>query len=338
MLSHMEYDWNNFNEESEAERIKKRNTRILLVAILLFVLAAIALFVTFINRVPANVSSGVEEASASVIETTQQPIVSEESTKSGEGLTVAFLDVGQGDSIFLQSPSGKTMLVDGGEQSAFDTISAYLDAHDVIGLDVVVASHLHSDHIGGLIQVIDVYPVGAFYYPPFDAESETYYSLLDALNESETTVYSPLASKDTFIDWDDEVTVRILSPYQTIYSDFNDTSYILNVTYGDTSVLLAGDATELSETLALKALPNEYFQANVLKVGHHGSNTSTSFKFLDAVDPDIAIISCGVDNEYGHPHEELLLRLQAYGIQVYRTDLDGTITLLLDGANVKVIQ
>ncbi len=338
MLSHMEYDWNNFNEESETERIKKRNTRILLVAILLFVLAAIALFVTFINRVPANVSSGVEEASASVIETTQQPIVSEESTKSGEGLMVAFLDVGQGDSIFLQSPSGKTMLVDGGEQSAFDTISAYLDAHDVIGLDVVVASHLHSDHIGGLIQVIDVYPVGAFYYPPFDAESETYYNLLDALNESETTVYSPLASKDAFIDWDDEVTVRILSPYQTIYSDFNDTSYILNVTYGDTSVLLAGDATELSETLALKALPNEYFQANVLKVGHHGSNTSTSFKFLDAVDPDIAIISCGVDNEYGHPHEELLLRLQAYGIQVYRTDLDGTITLLLDGANVKVIQ
>ncbi len=338
MIAHMEYDWNRFNKESEAERIKKRNNRILLIAILLFALTAVALFVIFINRVPPDVSSGVAETAASVVETAQQPTLTAEQTEIDGGLTVAFLDVGQGDSIFLQSPSGKTMLVDGGEKSAFDTVSAYLDAHDVIGLDVVVASHLHSDHIGGLIQVVDVYPVGAFYYPPFDADSETYYDLLDALNESEAAVYSPLASKNAFIDWDDDVTVRILSPYQTIYKDFNDTSYILNVTYGDTSVLLAGDATELAETLALKALPNEYFQANVLKVGHHGSNTSTSFRFLDAVDPDIAIISCGLDNAYGHPHEELLLRLQAYGIQVYRTDMDGTITLLLDGINAKVIQ
>jgi competence protein ComEC len=338
MIANMEDDWNKFNEESEPERVKKRNKRILLVAILLFVLAAIALFFTFINRVPADVSSGIEESTASVIEATQQPDEPAEATEFGEGLTVAFLDVGQGDSIFLQSPSGKTMLVDGGEQSAFDTVSAYLDAHDVIGLDVVVASHLHSDHIGGLIQVIDVYPVGAFYYPPFDAESEVYYDLLDALSESEAAVYSPLTSANSFIDWDEEVSVRILSPYEMVYSDFNDTSYILSITYGETSVLLTGDATELAEKLALKALPNEYFRADVLKVGHHGSNTSTSFAFLDAVDPDVAVISCGLDNAYGHPSDKLLLRLQAYGVQVYRTDLDGTVTLLLDGTNVKVIQ
>lgn len=334
----MEYDWNNLNEETEPERKQKRNRRILLVAVLLFLLAAAALLVTVLKRVPADASSKIANATASVAETIPQSTAPEESPIPGEYLTVAFLDVGQGDSIFLQAPSGKTMLVDGGEQSAFDTVSAYLDAHGVIGLDVVVASHLHSDHIGGLIQIVDVYPVGAFYYPPFYAESETYYDLLDALNESQAAVYSPLASANSFIGWDSDVTVRILSPYDTVYNDFNDTSYMLNVTYGDTSVLLAGDATEIAEKLALKALPNEYFKANVLKVGHHGSDTSTSLQFLYAVDPDVAVISCGANNEYGHPDEEVLSRLESYGIQVYRTDLDGTITLLLDGTNVKVIQ
>ncbi len=338
MIVRMDYDWNRLSEENEPEQRKKRNNRILLVAILLFVLAAAALCITLFKGASASDASDAAETARPTAETTQQAPAAAEQTDAGEGLTVAFLDVGQGDSIFLESPSGKTMLVDGGPQSAFETVSAYLDARNVVGLDVVVASHLHADHIGGLIQIIDVYPVGAFYYPPFDAESETYFDLLDALSESETAVYSPLAAANSFIDWDDDVTVRILSPYDTVYDDFNDTSYILNVTYKDTSVLLTGDATALAETLALKALPNEYFRADVLKVGHHGSDGSTSLKFLDAVDPSVAVISCGLDNEYGHPDEDLLSRLESRGIAVYRTDLDGTVTLLLDGTNVKVIQ
>lgn len=338
MIAHMEYNWNSFNEENEPEHRIKRRKRVLLVAVLLFMLAAAALLITLLKSASTGAAVGEAATAAPAAETAAQTAVPTEQTETAEGLTVAFLDVGQGDSIFLRSPSGKTMLVDGGPESAFDTVSAYLDAQGVAGLDVVVASHLHADHIGGLIRIVDVYPVGAFYYPPFDADSETYFELLDALNESQAAVYSPLASADSFIDWDDEVTVRILSPYETVYSDFNDTSYILNITYGNTSVLLAGDATEVAEKLALKALPNQYFQADVLKVGHHGSSDSTSVKFLSAVSPSIAVISCGLDNEYGHPDEELLSRLESYGIQIYRTDLDGTVTLLLDGTNVKVIQ
>jgi len=341
MIPHMEYQWNRYDEESESERTRKRNGRILLVAILLFALAAAALFVTFLKSASVVAAADAAVTAAPTADVAGQAAVSAESSslpETAEGLTVAFLDVGQGDCIFLQSPSGKTMLIDGGPESAYETVSAYLDAQNVVGLDVVVASHLHADHIGGLIQIVDVYPIGSFYYPPFDAESETYYELLDALNESEAAVCSPLASANSFIDWDDEVTVRILSPYDTVYSDFNDTSYILNVTYGDTSVLLTGDATALAEKLALKALPDSYFRADVLKVGHHGSSAATSPEFLSAVDPSIAVISCGIDNDYGHPHKELLERLESRGITVYRTDLDGTVTLLLDGTNVKVIQ
>ncbi len=262
-------------------------------------------------------------------------------TDDTDGLLVIFLDVGQGDAIFLRSPSGKTMLIDGGPEGAFPVLQDYLDSHGVIGLDAVVASHLHADHIGGLIRLIDVYPVVQFYDPPFDAESETYYDLLDALNENNVPVLSPLASANSFIEWDDEVEIRILSPYGIDYGkidDFNDTSYILRVTYQNTSVLLAGDATQVAEKLALKALPDSYFKADVLKVGHHGSNDATSEIFLDAVDPAFAVISCGEDNQYGHPDEELLSRLIKRNITIYRTDEDGSVTLLLDGINVKVIQ
>ena len=205
-------------------------------------------------------------------------------------------------------------------------------------MDVVVASHLHADHIGGLIQVVDTYPVGDFYYPPFDATSETYFNLLDALNESEATQHRPLAGVDTMIPWDSAIEVRILSPYETVYDDFNDTSYIIRVRYGNTAVLLTGDATELAEKLALKAQPDQYFRADVLKIAHHGSSDATFEAFLDAVSPAIAVISCGKDNDYGHPHDALLDRLSERGITIYRTDENGTVTLLLDGTSVTVLK
>jgi len=340
MMLSMEHDSNWFAQEDVAERLHRRKSRIFLIAALLVALSVILTVLLLARRASVGAEPSLAEATASPAIVIPASPVSQSiaGADAGDGLMIAFLDVGQGDSIFLQSPSGKTMLVDGGPESAFETVSGYLDAHGVVGLDVVVASHLHADHIGGLIQIVDVYPISAFYDPPFDAESETYFELLDALDENGVTVSSPLASANSMIDWDDDVAVRILSPYDTVYSDFNDTSYLLNVTYGNTSVLLAGDATEVAEKLALKALPNAYFHADVLKVGHHGSSDSTSEKFLAAVDPTIAIISCGLNNEYGHPDKELLDRLEARGITVYRTDRDGTITLLLDGTNVKVIQ
>ena len=339
----MDQSFNWKQTESPEERSTKRRARATLATVLL--LALVILTVAFLLLQKAFLAQAATAASAvpSATATAELPAEATHSA-AGEipavdaGLLVSFLDVGQGDSIFLRSPSGKTMLVDGGPSDAFPTIDNYLSSLGVIGLDVVVASHLHADHIGGLISVVDTYPIGDFYYPPFDAQSETYFSLLDALKESQAKVHQPYAGKNTLIPWDDAVEVRILAPYETIYDDFNDTSYIIRVSYGNTAVLLTGDTTELGEKLALKAQSDQYFKADVLKVAHHGSRDGTFEKFLDAVSPAIAIISVGKGNDYGHPNQELLDRLSERGITVYRTDEDGTVSLLLDGTSVTVLK
>ena len=305
-----------------------------LAAVLLLLTVFLTVYSALENAAyPALTPSPAPSAAASAAGSPDAP-----NAADGDGLLVAFLSVGQGDCIFLRSPSGKTMLVDAGPAGSFDTISNFLDAQGVIGLDVVVASHLHADHIGSMPEVLDVYPVGTFYYPPYDVESNIYYDLLDALERNHVAASSPVASATSLIPWDEAISVRILSPYDVIYDDYNDTSYILSISYGDTAVLLTGDAGETAEKLALKALPNHYFRANVLKVGHHGSRTSTSEKFLAAVDPSIALISLGADNEYGYPKDVILKRLAARNITVYRTDTDGTVLVLLDGVSARVLE
>ena len=334
----MEQDFNDFrdlNEPSPEERARKKKNRLALILALVFALViAFAALMFYHGSELQPADAATISAPDLVVSRTPAPTPS----PAPVGLLLSFLDVGQGDCAFLQSPSGKTMLIDGGPEGAFNEIDRFLTARGIAGLDVVIASHLHADHIGGLIQVVDTYAIGNFYYPPFDAESETYFDLLDALKESQAVVASPLAGVDTRIPWDDAVEVRVLAPYETIYSDFNDTSYILRISYGSTAVLFTGDATALSEKLAMKAQQDSCFAANVLKVGHHGAFDSTSEAFLGAVHPSVAVISVGKNNEYGLPDQELLDRLRARGIIVYRTDESGTITLLLDGTNVNVIE
>jgi len=347
-------DWN-WNESVE-ERAQKRKERITIATLITLLLAVLAILFTLLHQQlavetaeaitlsPSSLSTIApttaqpEETNTANSPSTEPAVASGQMPPTEAGLLVSFLDVGQGDSIFLRSPSGKTMLVDGGPDGSFPIIDSYLIKLGVVGLDVVVASHLHADHIGGLIPVVDTYPVGDIYFPPFDAESETYFSFRDAVKESQATAYRPYAGVDTLIPWDGAVEVRILSPYETIYDDFNDTSYIIRISYGNTAVLLTGDATELAEKLALKAQPNQYFRADVLKIAHHGSSDATFEAFLDAVSPAIAVISLGKNNDYGHPHDSLMDRLQERGITVYRTDEEGTVTLLLDGTRVTVIE
>ena len=343
-----DWGWN----ESPEERAQKRKERITIASLITLLVAVLTILFTLLHQQVSGILIDASEISPSSLSTNTPSSAQSESAIEPDvtaapasqlppveaGLLVSFLDVGQGDSIFLRSPSGKTMLVDGGPDGSFPAIDAYLTSLGVVGLDILVASHLHADHIGGLIQVVDTYPIGDIYFPPFDATSETYFQFMDAVNESQASVHRPYAEVDTMIPWDDAVEVRILSPYETIYDDFNDTSYIIRISYGNTAVLLTGDATELAEKLALKAQPNQYFRADVLKVAHHGSRDATFEKFLDAVSPAIAVISLGKNNDYGHPHDSLMDRLLERGITVYRTDEDGTVTLLLDGTSVTVIE
>ena len=264
--------------------------------------------------------------------TTPQPAL-----PSGKTLDIYVLDVGQGDSIFLSSPSGKTMLVDASERGMYERIDTFLQNRAVKQLDIVVGTHPHADHIGGMEQVVTNYRIGAYYMPDAQNQTKMFERLLDALDEHNINVKQAVGGKNATIAWDEDVTVRILSPLPDVkYDNLNDYSVILHIQYGDTSVLLTGDAEAYAEKAALKTLPASYFRSTVLKVGHHGSSTSSSGAFLDAVSPSIAVISLGKDNDYGHPHKEPMDALESRDIPVYRTDLQGTVHITLDGKGYAV--
>lgn len=256
---------------------------------------------------------------------------------SGKTLDIYVLDIGQGDSIFLRSPSGKTMLVDAGESYMYEDVDDFLQQQAVKKLDVVVGTHPHADHIGAMEQIIAHYKIGAYYMPDAQNQTRMFEKLLDALTEHNINVKQAVGGKTSTIGWDDAVEVRILSPLPDVeYDDLNDSSVILHVQYGNTSILLTGDAESFAEKAALKALPENYFRSTVLKVGHHGSSSSSSGAFLDAVDPSIAVVSLGKDNDYGHPHKEVVAALEARDIPLYRTDTQGTIHITLDGEGYAV--
>ena len=230
------------------------------------------------------------------------------------------------------------MLVDAGPSGSFPRIRSLLTALGITKIDTVVCSHMHEDHIGSMAEIVRHYEIGNFYISPFDTQNSIYADLIDALNEENVAATPVYASLDRLLVWDEDVEVRALSPFEVHYDDYNDTSILLHVQYGTTAALLAGDATELSERIAIKAFPDHYLRANVLKVGHHGSKTSTSNRFLSAVKPELAVVSVGAENGYGLPDESVLQRLLDAGARVLRTDKDGTVRIALDGTRVWVVE
>lgn len=247
-------------------------------------------------------------------------------------LRVYVLDVGQGDCIFAISPSGKTMLVDTSTGDMYARIDEFLQGHAVEKLDVVVATHPHADHIGAMDKVITNYEVGKFYMPDAESTTKTFERMLDALEEKEVPVYQAKAGVGALIEWDEAIEVRILSPVDgESFKDLNDASVVLRLRYDETSILLTGDAEETSEKIMLREFPPSYLKATVLKVGHHGSSSSTSAAFFAAVAPEVAVISLGEDNSYGHPHAEPMELFEDNGVEVFRTDQHGTVHIILDG-------
>ena len=243
------------------------------------------------------------------------------------------LDVGQGDCVFLQSPDGCTMLVDAGPAGSFPAVSETLAQYGVAQLDVVVATHPHADHIGAMADVLNVYTVGMFCTV---AETLSVAELQNALRENGCTV-SVVSAFET-IPWSGSCTVTVLNPIPSYDApeDPNDASAVIRVQYGDTAVLLTGDAGEEAERRMLDTFPRSMLRADVLKLGHHGSRYSTGYSFFLAVSPDYAAVSCGKDNEYGHPHADTLSLLYVTHTALYRTDEDGTVTFRLNGADVSV--
>lgn len=250
--------------------------------------------------------------------------------KSGQ-LVVCFIDCGQGDAILIKTPEGEYMLVDGGKPEEGENISEFLRNQGVKQLAVIVGTHPHSDHIGGLAKIINNFLVEKVYLPRVTHNTTAFEAMLKAIKGKNLKIST--ARKGVEIPLEG-VQARFIAPVGENYEELNNYSAVIKIDYGDVSFVLTGDAEEFSEKEML--VSGEKLKADVLKVGHHGSSSSTSSAFLKAVAPQYAVIMCGADNDYGHPHRETLAALDNVGVKVYRTDLDGTIIMKSDGHNINI--
>jgi competence protein ComEC len=252
-----------------------------------------------------------------------------ESQAAATPLDVHFLDVGQADSIFIKTHEGKTMLIDGGNTADGDFVTSYIKDQGITKLDIIIGTHPHEDHIGGLDKVIRLLNVEKIYMPKVMHTSQAFEDVLDAIGTKGLKVTTPVVG-DTF-DLG-SIKCTIVAPNSEKYDDFNNYSIVLKMEYGQTSFLFTGDAETVSEQ---EMLTGKYdLKADVLKVGHHGSTSSTSLAFLKAVSPKYAVISAGKDNQYGHPDSIILNRLKTFGTEIYRTDESGTIIAISDGKSI----
>jgi len=256
----------------------------------------------------------------------------DEKRPASRQLIVHFIDVGQGDCILVQFPNGKVMLIDAGDDQNAPFIVDYLREHRIRVIDYLVATHPHADHIGGLDEVIEAFDIGKVYMPRVTHTTRSFQEVLLSLQRKELAVTA--AEKGVLIVKDRGVEARVLAPGASSYEDLNDYSAVIRVVYGSTAFLFTGDAGKTSEQQMIES--GSDLRADVLKVAHHGSSDATTEAFLQRVSPKYAVISVGRNNDYGHPHRETLDALSRNGIQVYRTDIDGTIVFSSDGEQLAV--
>jgi competence protein ComEC len=242
---------------------------------------------------------------------------------------VHFIDVGQGESILAQSPEGKTALIDGGYGGS-GTL-AYLQSHGIARIDVMIASHPHADHIGGLVDVLRAMHVGEVWTSGASHGTGVFERFLDAIADAKVP-YREAARGDSISCGSLIFAVLRSDPHAR---DLNDTSLALRLQVGEVSFLFTGDAERPSEQAMLREVASE-LPSTVLKVGHHGSYTSSSPEFLAVVQPEVAVYSAGAHNSYGHPHASTIRNLQRVGAQIYGTDKNGAVVIATDGATYTI--
>ena len=293
------------------------------------------------STTPFETSPLIEETTASTTETTTtiattttttvsttaEPVV--DSTAFSDDMKVHFIDVEQGDSTFIELPNGEAMLIDAGETDQADKVVTYIYTQGYDTLDYVVATHAHSDHIGGLPDVLSSFNIENFYMTSAVATTSIYEDMLNAVDESGAVVHDVMAGDVIYNEAN--LLIEVVAPKVIDSEEQNNNSIVVKVTYGDDKFLFTGDAEKSEEDGIWTNI-----KCDVLKVGHHGSDSSSSSNFLKKVEPSYAVISCGLHNSYGHPTDDVLKRLYDRNIDVYRTDLQGTIVFTSDGSNISV--
>lgn len=252
--------------------------------------------------------------------------------ESDRSLTVAFLNVGQGDSILIDTPNNQQILIDGGpNRQVLAEISKVMPFYDR-SIDVVIATHPDSDHIGGLPEVLERYDVDFFIEPGAESTNAVSKELEKIVEEKK--IKKVLARRGMKLVISDNAYLLILFPDRDVSRmDTNDASIVAKLVYGNTSFLFTGDSPQKIEKYLI-SIDSEGLDVDVLKAGHHGSKTSSSESFIGYTSPDYAIISAGKNNRYGHPHQEAIDILEKFGVKILRTDLLGSIILKSDGENI----
>jgi len=271
----------------------------------------------------------VKEAEEKAQEEEDRQRQEEEANAKVEGeLKVHFLDVGQGDSALIVA-GNNAMLIDAGDRGYGSGIVSYLKNQGVKKLDYLILTHPHADHIGGAVEVINAFEIDKIIMSKVSHTTQTFENLLVAIDKKGMKITTPNPGDEYELD---SARFKILAPNSSSYKSLNDYSVVARINFGNTAFLFTGDAESTSESQMVSS--GHDLKSDVLKVGHHGSDTSTTGSFLKSVEPKFAVISVGKGNKYGHPKQGVLERLNSHGVKVYRTDEAGTIIATSDGTNI----
>ncbi|MHB1483258.1 MAG: ComEC/Rec2 family competence protein [Saccharofermentanales bacterium] len=278
---------------------------------------------------------GLKNDAKSILESSEysKVTISKVSMQAAGELRIFYLDAGQADAIFMELPNGTTVAIDSGDGSDQAEIAKKMKDAGVTKIDVFVATHPHADHIGGMAYLINGFDTGTIYMTKVSSTTRTFENLLLAIANKKLKVNT--AKAGLMISPDPEVKMEIIAPLTIIPGEMNENSVAIRMDYGKTSFLFMGDAGIEEETAILGSGKN--LKADVIKIGHHGSLYSSGLPFLKEVRPDIAIISAGKDNDYGHPSPVVIDRLSGMGVRVLRTDMDGDIVIVSDGNTIDVL-
>ena len=247
-------------------------------------------------------------------------------------IEISYLDVGQGDAAYIKV-NDFDILIDAGPKSDSDKLMKQLEEKNIDDFEIVIATHPHEDHIGGMTKVFEKYDVESFYMPKVTNTTKTFENMIKAVSNEGLT--AKVIKEGTSFDLGEGCRIDVYSPMQESYDNFNDYSPIMKLTYGNKSFIFTGDAEKTVEKEVVEKYSKE-LKADVIKFGHHGSSTSSTKEFIEAISPKYGIISCGLDNSYGHPHRETLSIIDEMGIETYRTDKQGQITITSDGNNIEI--